>query len=60
MSKDVEKLKIAEGMENFFGRGKFETLKFAEDTCLYIGSFGNVAVVETDDGLVLFDLALRL
>jgi alkyl sulfatase BDS1-like metallo-beta-lactamase superfamily hydrolase len=60
MSKDVEKLKIAEGMEKFFGRGKFETLKFAEDTCLYIGSFGNVAVVETDDGLVLFDLALRL
>ncbi len=53
-------LEIAEGMEKFFGRGKFETFKFAEDTCLFIGSFGNVAVVETDVGLVLFDLALRL
>ena len=56
----MSNLKIAEGMEKFFGRGKFETLKFASDTCLSIGSFGNVGVVETDDGLVVFDLALRL
>jgi len=56
----MSRLEIAEGMEKFFGQGKFETLKFAEDTCLSIGSFGNVGVVETDDGLVVFDLALRL
>ena len=55
-----ERLEIALGMEKFFGQGKFETLKFAEDTCLSIGSFGNVGVVETDEGLVVFDLALRL
>ncbi len=56
----IKRIDIAEGFENFFGRGKFETLKFADDTCLSLNSFGNVGVVETDDGLVIFDIALRL
>ncbi len=51
---------IEEGMENFFGRGKFERRTFANNFCYFIGAFGNVGVVETDKGLVLFDLALRL
>ncbi len=51
---------ISEGLQKFFGRGKFEVKTFADGVCNYIGSFGNVGVVKTDDGLVLFDLALRL
>ena len=51
---------IAGGLEKFFGRGRFETKNFADDVCHYIGAFGNVGVVETDNGLILFDLALRL
>jgi len=50
---------ITKGMENFFGRGKFEIKPFADGVCCYIGSFGNVGVVETDEGLILFDLAIR-
>ena len=52
--------KIIEGMESFFGRGKFERRSFADNNCYFIGAFGNVGVVKTDKGLVLFDLALRL
>jgi alkyl sulfatase BDS1-like metallo-beta-lactamase superfamily hydrolase len=52
--------KIEVGMENFFGRGKFERRPFADNTCYFIGAFGNVGVVKTNEGLVLFDLALRL
>ncbi|MCP4754371.1 MAG: MBL fold metallo-hydrolase [Proteobacteria bacterium] len=51
---------IADGMGKRFARGQFWTTTFADDTCLYIGAFGNVGVVETRDGLVVFDLALRL
>ena len=47
-------------MENFFGRGAFESKIFADNTCCFIGAFGNVGVVKTDEGLILFDIALRL
>jgi len=50
---------IEKGMESFFGRGKFEIKPFADGLCCYIGCFGNVGVVETDEGLILFDLAIR-
>ena len=50
---------IRKGMESFFGRGKFEIKPFADGICCYIGCFGNVGVVETDEGLILFDLAIR-
>ncbi|MFW9951389.1 MAG: alkyl sulfatase dimerization domain-containing protein [Candidatus Thorarchaeota archaeon] len=52
--------KIEKGLEGFFGRGKFERKPFADGVCYFIGAFGNVGVVKTSDGLVLFDLALRL
>ncbi|NVM46590.1 MAG: MBL fold metallo-hydrolase [Candidatus Lokiarchaeota archaeon] len=52
--------KIEKGLEGFFGRGKFERKPFADGLCYFIGAFGNVGVVKTDEGLVLFDLALRL
>jgi len=45
---------ITKGMENFFGRGKFEIKPFADGVCCYIGSFGNVGVVETDEENILF------
>ncbi len=51
---------VSEGMENFFGRGRFKIITFADGVCHYIGAFGNVGVVETDEGLILFDLAIRL
>ena len=51
---------IIDGMEGFFGLGKFQRKAFADGACYFIGAFGNVGVVETDEGLVLFDLALRL
>jgi len=51
---------IGDGLGKRFARGQFWSAAFADDTCLYIGAFGNVGVVETRDGLVLFDLALRL
>jgi alkyl sulfatase BDS1-like metallo-beta-lactamase superfamily hydrolase len=52
--------KIEQGLEGFFGRGKFERKPFAGGVCYFIGAFGNVSVVKTDEGLILFDLALRL
>jgi len=52
--------KIEKGLEGFFGRGKFERKSFADGVCYFIGAFGNVGVVKTDEGLILFDLALRL
>ncbi|NVM18637.1 MAG: MBL fold metallo-hydrolase [Candidatus Lokiarchaeota archaeon] len=51
---------IRKGMEGFFGRGKFERKPFSDGVCYFIGAFGNVGVVKTSEGLVLFDLALRL
>jgi len=50
---------ILKGMESFFGRGRFEIKPFADSICCYIGCFGNVGVIETDEGLILFDLAIR-
>jgi len=50
---------IEKGLENFFGLGKFERKPFADNICYYIGAFGNVGVVETNEGLIIFDLALR-
>jgi len=51
---------IKKGMEEFFGLGKFERKPFADGMCYFIGAFGNVGVVKTDEGLILFDVALRL
>ena len=44
-------------MSDFFGT--FPPKKFADGSCLIIGAFGNVGAVETDEGLVVFDLAPR-
>jgi alkyl sulfatase BDS1-like metallo-beta-lactamase superfamily hydrolase len=46
-----------EDMNNWFGN--FPPKTFADGTCHLIGSFGNVGVIETDEGLVVFDLAPR-
>ncbi len=46
-----------EDMNNFFGN--FPPKTFADGTCHIIGAFGNVGVVETDEGLIVFDLAPR-
>jgi len=46
-----------EDMNNFMGN--FPSKTFADGTCHIIGSFGNVGVIETDEGLILFDIAPR-
>ena len=56
----MQKKEIANGMEQFFGQGKFQNITFADGACHYMGAFGNVGAVETEEGIVLFDLALRL
>jgi len=45
------------GMNKFVGN--FPPQTFADGICHMIGAFGNVGVVETDKGLVIFDLATR-
>ena len=39
--------------------GMFKPVSFANGTCHMIGAFGNVGIVETDEGLVVFDIATR-
>jgi alkyl sulfatase BDS1-like metallo-beta-lactamase superfamily hydrolase len=50
-------VELQEGINKFIGN--FPPVSFADGTCHMIGSFGNVGVVETDDGLVIFDIATR-
>jgi len=45
------------GMNKFVGN--FPPQTFADGVCHMVGAFGNVGVVETDDGLVIFDIATR-
>ncbi len=56
----VNEKKIAGGMEDYFARGGFRNITFADGSCQFMGAFGNVGAVETKEGLVIFDLALRL
>jgi len=51
---------IQESFESESWTGRFEAKPFADGVCLIIGAFGNVGVVKTDDGLIVFDLSLRL
>ncbi|GAH65986.1 unnamed protein product [marine sediment metagenome] len=44
-------------MNNWFGN--FSPKTFADNTCHIIGALGNVGVVETNEGLVIFDIASR-
>jgi len=39
--------------------GMFPPVTFANGDCHMIGSFGNVGIVETDEGLVVFDITTR-
>ncbi len=39
--------------------GNFPSKTFADGKCHLIGAFGNVGVVETNDGLLVFDLAIK-
>lgn len=39
--------------------GLFEPKTFADGTCHMIGSFANVGIIETRDGLVVFDISTR-
>ena len=39
--------------------GMFPNQTFADGVCHLIGSFGNVGIVDTDEGLVVFDIGLR-
>lgn len=45
---------IMEAISDFFGFGTSST--FADGVCHLIGSFANCCVIETNDGLVLFDI----
>ncbi|MHA2245306.1 MAG: alkyl sulfatase dimerization domain-containing protein [Candidatus Hodarchaeales archaeon] len=44
-----------EKIASFFGLGSSTT--FADGICHMLGTFGNCCVVETDEGLVIFDIA---
>jgi alkyl sulfatase BDS1-like metallo-beta-lactamase superfamily hydrolase len=46
--------KLEEDMNNW--NGDFPPKTFADGTCLLIGTLGNVGVVDTVDGLVVFDI----
>ena len=52
---------LIEAFNNWMGTwaGRFENKTFADGICHSIGAFGNVGVVETDEGLVLFDVASK-
>ena len=39
--------------------GMFPSETFADGVCHIIGSFGNVGVVETNEGLILFDISMK-
>ncbi len=39
--------------------GMFASKQFADGVCYILGAFGNVGVVETEDGLVLFDITMK-
>jgi len=48
---------FSDGINKFVGN--FPPKTFAGGTCHMIGAFGNVGIVETNEGLVIFDLAMR-
>ena len=45
--------------ETLLWLGEFPSEVFAEGKCKIIGSMGVSAVIDTDDGLVLFDIGIR-
>jgi glyoxylase-like metal-dependent hydrolase (beta-lactamase superfamily II) len=49
---------MAEGLNDFFGM--FEPEGFADGKSYMIGAFANVGAVETEDGLVLFDIGSEI
>jgi len=50
-------LTTKEDMNDFVGN--FPSKTFADGTCHHIGAFANVGVVETTEGLLIFDLAIK-
>ncbi|MFW9948894.1 MAG: alkyl sulfatase dimerization domain-containing protein [Candidatus Thorarchaeota archaeon] len=46
-----------EGIQKFIGN--FPPQTFGDGICHMIGGFGNVGIVETSEGLIIFDLATR-
>ena len=49
--------KLDEDMNNW--NGNFPPQTFADSVCHLIGSLGNVGVVDTDEGLVVFDIGTK-
>jgi len=49
--------RTTEGMGDWFG--VFPSITFREGTCHFIGGMGNTGVIETKEGLVVFDLPIR-
>jgi len=49
--------RTTEGMSDWFGMFPSET--FGDGTCHFIAGMANTAVIETNNGLVLFDLPIR-
>ena len=39
--------------------GLFPTESFGDGICYMIGAFGNVCVIETEEGLILFDISMK-
>ncbi|MHA2008550.1 MAG: alkyl sulfatase dimerization domain-containing protein [Promethearchaeota archaeon] len=50
-------MSINNGMRNWFGL--FPSTSFEDDSCHIIGGMGNTGVIETEKGLVLFDLPIK-
>ncbi len=46
---------MMEEISSFFGFGS--STSFADDTCHLLGTFGNCGIVETNEGLLMFDIA---
>lgn len=57
ISKKEMKWKLEE-ISSFFGLGSSTT--FADSVCHMLGTFGNCCIVETDEGLVVFDIAQEM
>jgi len=49
--------RTTEGMRDWFGI--FPPVTFGDGKCHFIGGMGNTGVIETKDGLVIFDLPIR-
>ncbi|MFW9881028.1 MAG: alkyl sulfatase dimerization domain-containing protein [Candidatus Thorarchaeota archaeon] len=46
-----------DGMRTWFGL--FDSISFENGTCHLIGGMGNTGIIETEEGLVLFDLPIK-